>query len=401
MTRWLALAASMALAGCTSIVLPPPPDAEVGVAFDRAGEIAGFADGIADPQTRRAVTADDPVRVASVSKMVAGIGVMKLVEAGKLDLDADVSSWLGWTFRNPAFPDRPISLRMLMSHTSSLREHDDNYAIPLGASLRETVSDRATWDSRHGPGENYFSYSNLNFPVVGSIIERVTGQRFDLWMRSNVLEPMGLDACYNWPACSDSAVARAVELDGPDGRPQKDDLHGHRPACPVFVKDPVPCDLGLWRLGENGSLFAPQGGLRISARGLARVGRMLLNGGSLDGVRILSPQSVDTLLGQVWRYDGRNGNTDHGFYCSFGPATQQIPTHVRGCADDPGTQGATLVGHAGEAYGLRSGIWIDRASGRGIAYYVTGLPANPSRGMSAFRAAEEHAFRRAYALLPR
>ena len=90
---------------------------------------------------------------------------------------------------------------------------------------------------------------------------------------------MKLDACYNWPTCSDAAIARAVELDCSRGKPLKDDLHGARPACPVFVKDGEPCDLSRWHLGENGSLFAPQGGLRISARGLARVGRMLLNDG--------------------------------------------------------------------------------------------------------------------------
>src|SRR5206468_7181916 len=134
-----------------------------------------------------------------------------------------------------------------------------------------------------------------------------------------------------WPTCSDSIVARAVELDQ-GGKPVKDDLHGARPACPVYVKDGETCDLGRWRLGENGSLFAPQGGLRVSARGLARVGRMLLHGGTLDGVRILSPQSVDSMLAQVWRFDGGNGITDGGFYCQYGRASQQIPTRASGCA---------------------------------------------------------------------
>src|SRR5438045_8150202 len=142
---------------------------------------------------------------------------------------------------------------------------------------------------------------------------------------------MWLDACSNVPTCIDAMVARAVELDDPSGKPQKDDLQGKRPDCPVFVRDGEPCDLSRWHLGENGSLFSPQGGLRISARGLARVGRMLLNGGTLNGVRILSPQSVETMLTQVWRYDGHNGVTseggdDSGFYCSYGLATQQIPT---------------------------------------------------------------------------
>src|SRR5690242_14123245 len=110
-----------ALAGCTSIQLPPRPLAQAGVAFDREGEVGAFAEGIADPRSGRMVTPDDPVRVASVSKLVATIGVMKLVEAGKLDLDSDVSRWLGWALRNPAFPDRPVTLREILSHTSSVR----------------------------------------------------------------------------------------------------------------------------------------------------------------------------------------------------------------------------------------------------------------------------------------
>jgi CubicO group peptidase (beta-lactamase class C family) len=388
------------LMGCATVPGRRAVHAEVGVAFDRNGELASFAEGIADPQSGRRATPDDPVRVASVSKLVVAVGVMKLVEQGKLDLAGDVSRWLGWPLRNPSFPERPITLGMLLSHTSSVREHDDDYAIPLGGSLRAVMSDRRNWDPRHGPGDNYFSYANMNFPVVASIVEKVTGERFDIWMRREVLEPMKLDACYNWPTCSDAAVARAVELDQ-GGRPVKDDLHGKRPECPVQVGEGEACDLRRWKSGENGALFAPQGGLRISARGLGRVGRMLLNGGTLDGAHVLSPASVDALLTQVWRFDGTNGATDKGFYCSYGHATQQMPTPVKGCADDMGTNGRTLVGHAGDAYGMKSGIWIDRARGVGIAYFVTGVPERAALGPgTAFTAAETDAFRRAYALLP-
>ena len=400
--RSLTIIASVLLAACATLQTRGPSDhAEVGVAFDRTGELASFADGMADPQSGRRVTADDPVRVASISKLVVGVGVMKLVEQGKLDLDGDVSRWLGWPLRNPAFPDRPITLRMLLSHTSSVRDHDDQYAIPLGQTVQAPMADPRSWDSLHGPGDRYFTYGNMNFPIVGSIIERVTGERFDRWMRRELLEPMKLDACYNWPTCSDAAVARAVELDQ-GGKPVKDDLHGRRPDCPVLVNDGEPCDLGRWKPGENGSLFAPQGGLRISARGLARIGRMLLNGGTLDGVRIVSPRSVETLMSQIWRFDGASGQTEKGFYCSFGLATQQIATPVPGCADDMGTRGAVLVGHAGDAYGMKAGLWIDRARGRGIAYFGTGVPDKARRDdRSAFSAAEARAFRRTYALLPR
>jgi CubicO group peptidase (beta-lactamase class C family) len=401
--RWLAIVSTLLLAGCATV--PPPANAihpEVGVAFDRNGDIANFADGIADPKSGRRMTIDDPVRVASVSKMVTAIGVMKLVDDGKLDLNSDVSRWLGWSLRNPNFPDRPITLAMLLAHTSSVREHDDDYVIPLGETLQQALSDPRNWDGQHGPGDNVFAYVNLNYPIIGSVIEKVTGERFDIWMRRAILEPMKLDACFNWPTCSDAAVARAVELDSPDGKPLKDDLHGVRPSCPVFVRDGASCDLKLWRLGENGALFAPQGGLRISARGLARIGRMLLNDGALDGVRILSPRAVETLLAQTWRFDGTNGATEGGFYCSAGNGTHQIPNKVAGCADDMGTRGAILVGHAGDAYGMKSGLWLDRARGRGVAYFVTGVadPA-PKAADTAYSAAEEQAFRRTYALLPR
>ncbi len=399
--RSLLLASMLTLAGCMTAPQPTSlPLAQVGVAFDRTNEVASFADGIADPGTGRLATVDDPVRVASISKLPVAIGVLKLVEQGKLDLDSDVSRWLGWQLRNPAFPEAPVSLRMLLSHTSSVRDHGDQYAIPLGGSVQQVMGDANSWDAVHAPAAAYFTYSNLNFPLVASVMERVTGERFDLWMRREVLEPMKLDACYNWPSCSDAAVSRAVVL-MQEGKAVRDDLGGKQPDCPVFVKDGEPCDLSRWRLGENGALFSPQGGLRISASGLARIGRMLLNNGTLDGVPILAPSSVGTLLAQGWSFDGRNGFTDKGFYCSYGLGTQQIPSPRPGCADDPGTGGRLLVGHAGDAYGVRSGLWIDRARGVGIAYFVTGLSEDPPRGRSAYRAAEEAAFRRTLALLPR
>ena len=377
------------------------PVSQTGVAFDRSGEVGAFADGFADPVTRRPITPDDPVRIASISKVAVAIGVMKLVERRRLDLDSDVSDMLGYTVGPPGRASPPVTLRMLLSHTSGLRDHDDQYAIPLGDRLEDVLRDPRSWDAAHPPGSGYFTYSNLNFPVIASAIERATGERFDIWMRREVLDPMRIDACYNWPTCSDSAVARAVVL-MQDGKPVRDDNKGRRPDCPVFVKEGEACDLARWKLGENGALFSPQGGLRISARGLSRIGRMLLNNGTLDGVRILSPQSVETLFTQVWRYDGRNGDTDKGFYCSYGLATHRIPNALSGCADDIGTRGAVLIGHGGDAYGLRSGLWLDRARGTGVAFFVTGLDADPPRARgSAFRAAEAEAFRRAWTLLNR
>src|SRR5437763_1748302 len=90
---------------------------------------------------------------ANAKSATAAIAVMKLIDEGKLDLTSDVSHWLGWSLRNPRFPDRPITLPMLLSHTASVREHDDDYVIPLGGSLQQVMADPANWDPQHGPGE--------------------------------------------------------------------------------------------------------------------------------------------------------------------------------------------------------------------------------------------------------
>lgn len=406
MTKAALAALSMVplLAGCQSMSVAPvagaAPVAEAGIAFDAAGERGAYALGLADPAAGRALTPDDPVRIASISKLVVAIGIMKLVEEGRLALDSDVSGGLGWSLRNPAFPERPVTLRQLLSHTSSIRDHDDQYVIPLGETVRSAMADPRSWDSANGPGDGFFAYSNMNFPIIASLVETVTGERFDRWIQREVIAPMRLDACFNWSGCSAAAFARAVVLTR-DGAVVRDDLKGRPPECMVFVAEGQSCDLSGYRLGDNGALFAPQGGLRISARGLARVGRMLLGRGTLDGARIVSPDSVDTILAPLWTFDGTNGVTDGGFYCAYGLASQILANPANGCADDPGGDGTAWAGHAGDAYGLRSGLWVDRALGLGIAYFITGLTADPPRGRSAYRAAEEAAFKRSLSMLGR
>ncbi|MBA3835442.1 MAG: beta-lactamase family protein, partial [Sphingomonas sp.] len=144
----LALPLLPLLAGCAVIPDQAPgeaaPLAQVGVAFNRDGEVGSFAQGLADPRSGRALTPDDPARVASITKLAVAIGVMRLVEQSRLDLDSDVSTRLGWRLRNPAFPDRPITLRMLLSHTSSVRDGIDYWAIPLGASIERAMDDPKT-----------------------------------------------------------------------------------------------------------------------------------------------------------------------------------------------------------------------------------------------------------------
>lgn len=376
-----ALLLALALAGCAT------RPAEVRIGFDAARETSAHARGLADRAAGRRVTPDDPVRVARVSKLVVALTVMRLVEQRRLDLDADVSDALGWRLRNPAFPDTPITLRLLLSHRSSVVDGID-YIVPLGTRMGDALADPRAWDAGHAPGA-WFAYSNLGFGVIGTVIEAATRERFDRVVAREVIHPLGLDACFNWgDGCGERAVARAVVLYRANGDVARDDLKGRRPDCPVATAG--GCDLAAYRPGDNGALFSPQGGLRVSMRDLARIGRMLLN----DGDGFLSPASIRVLEAPAWTFDGSNGDTSQGFYCTYGLAVQIVPTRASGCEDNLFGGGRPWVGHAGEAYAVRSGLWIDRAARRGVAFFATAVP-DGSKGRSRFSAEEERLARSA------
>ncbi len=373
------------------------PVATVRVAFDRDGVTSTEAHGMADIAAGRVLGADDPVRIASISKLVTALGVMRMVEAGQLDLDADVSRWLGWTLRHPQFPDTPITLRLLLSHRAGLTDAAGYYAVPLGGQLRDVLDDPRAWDKAHAPG-TFFRYANIDFPLIASVMEKASGERFDRLMQRLVLGPLGVAACFNWASCDDATVARAVVLYDEAHRPVRDDNQGRRPDCPVVAAADGSCDLGRWRAGDNGALFAPQGGLRISANGLAKIGRLLLGGGEVDGVRLLRAESVRELARPQWTWapgagmtseEDDSGQGGDGFFCRYGLAMQTLATPVKGCRDDPFGDGVARFGHSGSAYGLLSGLWVDPASGTGVAYFATGLPDARKGERSAFSAVEE------------
>jgi CubicO group peptidase (beta-lactamase class C family) len=172
------------------------------------------------------------------------------------------------------------------------------------------------------------------------------------------------------------------------GKAVRDDNHGARPDCPIVPARDGNCDLERWQPGVNGATFSPQGGARVSMRDLARIGRLLTGDGVVDGIRLLSPASVAAMRAPSWRYDGANGDSEGGFYCAYGLATQLLGL-VPGCNDDLFGDGRPRFGHAGEAYGVRSGLWVDAAAGTGVAFFASGVPADASRGSSAYTAVEE------------
>lgn len=345
---------------------------------------------------QRALTVETPMRVASISKLVVAIGVWRLAEQGVVDLDRDVSNYLGWRLRHPGFPDRAVTLRMLMSHTSGLVD-GPGYSFPLGVRLGDALTPDH-WGPG-GPGQR-FEYANLGYGVIASALERATGERFDRLMRRLVLAPLGLDAGYNWQGASDLAVARAAALyrkgreaggwdAGADWLAQVDALAGQRPACPVVSR--AGCDLDGYRPGDNGTLFSPQGGLRISVMGLAKIGRLLLGGGEVDGVRLLRAETVSAMAAPVWAAGGDVPGDDYGGQMLCYAAGPQCLSGRAGASDQPVPR-AAWWGHLGEAYGLLAGLWVDQANKRVLVYALTGSAEDPfsvPKLESAFSAVEE------------
>lgn len=359
--------AILAAAGAATIApaqptIPEPARARV--EFSTTTIVSQQASGEAGVAGRK-VKADDPVRVASISKLVTAIAVMRLVDEGRIDLDKDVGAYLGFPVRNPAFPDQPVTLRHLLSHRSGIRDNVD-YLLPLDGSLQTVLANPSVWFPGHEPGD-YFSYANLNSPVIAATIEAATRERFDTLVAKKVLLPLRLDACFNWGAgCSPGRRAQAVTLLRTNGDLARDPAINGADPCPVLAASDGSCDLARYRIGKNGSSFSPQGGLRISMRDLSKIGQLLLNGGR----PLLTSKAVAEMTRVQWRFNGVNGDDDRGYFQAYG-----LGVHIH---ED--SMGRTWLGHVGEAYALRAGLWVNPEARKGFAQFVTMVPAETPIG---------------------
>ena len=387
---------------------PRAPLASLSVIAIRNGNIAyqrqwghRFIDA-RNPANSKAANAATLYRVASISKLVTTLGVLRLVEEGRLSLDADIGTYLGYRLRNPHFPEAPITARMLLTHTSSLRD-DAFYFWPAKHALRDVLLPGGAlhgagkmWARSQQPGA-YFTYANLNWGVLGTIMERVTGERFDRLMTRLVLQPLGIRGGFNpaeFPPAELQDVAalycKCTERDKeerwhPEGPwlAQVDDYSGDRPANRADATY-VP--------GTNGTVFGPQGNLRISAADLAKVMKMLMNQGQHEGKRFLHPDSVDLMLSPQWRHDAaaRNGETDYGKrarrFNEWGLGAQRF-LDISGPASGDRlvrSGGFLAVGHLGDAYGFSGVFAFDRQRKNGLIVLIGGTGVDPETQPGAY-----------------
>jgi CubicO group peptidase (beta-lactamase class C family) len=344
--------------------------------------------------------ADTMFRIASVSKLVTALGAMKLVEQGRLALDADVGDYLGYRLRNPHFPDQPITLRMLLTHTSSLRDEGGFKFDPL-VDLKDVLlpggrhhGKGAMWSSTHAPGR-WFEYVNFNSGIIATLMERAGGERFDRLMRRLVFDPMGLKAGFY---LADFAPARVDDVATLYRRRDKDGDERWDPKGPWiaqsddFAAAPPVAPPGLERYvaGTNGTLFGPQGSLRISAGELAQIMLMLMHEGRHGTQQILRPETVAVMLSRQWTLragrDGNgNGDSDNfrGLYHAWGLGNQHFldaSTVKNGRASgDRLVEGGgfTGVGHLGWSWGLNALFVFDPRTRNGMIYAASGVGDNP------------------------
>lgn len=340
---------------------------------------------------------DQPFRVASVSKMITATGFMALAARAEVDLDADIQTYLGAPLRHPAFPAIAITARMLLSHTSSLRNGGD-FPVPFNRSLLERLALASSEDEFGGwfapadkPPGAWFAYSDTNFALLAQIIERVADQRFDRFMREALFEPLGLDIGYNWSAVSQRKRNRAVAAcRWSDGAwaPQVDANPPRAPEIALYRGDGDPNSTERdYQLGVNGFAFAPHGGLRLSLEDMDRLAQFYLRGAPLAGAGALERMSDP-----AWRLDpvSPNGDSESGFYQAYGLGAQ-TPLGRPGADAYFGAATSDWRGHCGDAYGWITGLWWSARSQTTLVYAINGMPETnrPHGTRSALTAPEE------------
>ena len=355
----------------------------------------------ANAAKNRPANADTMYRIASISKLIVTLGVMKLVEDGKLSLDTDVSGTLGFKLRNPNFPDDAITLRMLLNHTSSIRDDGGYYwEAKLGIGFTDVLvpgsklyGEGKMWAKNAKPGA-YFQYANLPWGVVGMMMERATGERFDRLMRRLILDPMTLKGGFHPADFSKEDLSNVATLYRKRSGDEGKEVWNPKGPWIAQVDDyltapPTPRALPNYVIGTNGSLFGPMGNCRLTAEGLGKVMLMLMNGGVHEGRQILKTGSVEQMLSVQWHHDGKalNGNSNG----EIGFGTHRDLMNVWGLGvqhfqDISGpNRGDRLVegggfkasGHLGDAWGLTSAMVFDRKTKNGLIFLTGGPGFDP------------------------
>ena len=251
------------------------------------------------------VTPDTPFNTGSISKSFTALAVMQLVEAGKVDLDTEVSRYLAVFSGQPA---GAITIRQLLSHTSGFSTFQGNGSPKDYTQSKDTLARRVDQQAgvtpAYKPGEKW-EYSNLNYQILGRLIEVVSGQTFQSYIETNIMEPVGMKHSF----VADGEIHDAM-------------ASGHRP----WFGSKRPLAANYTDLGT-----APQGGIIASASDLARYLLMMMNGkddvlSAKGKAAMMRPASdASPFYGFGWFVDTGKGTVSH---TGNSPGYESIATMV-------------------------------------------------------------------------
>jgi CubicO group peptidase (beta-lactamase class C family) len=319
------------------------------VAVVKKGEII-YANsfGLKNIETKAPLSNTDIFRIASISKSFSATSIMQLIEAGKLSLDDDFSDLVGFKIRNPKFPDKVITLRMIMSHTSSI--NDSQGYFTLDAINPSKNPDWAKCYSDYAPGSGY-DYCNLNYNMVGTVIEKLSTERFDNYVKNHILNPLGLYAGYNVDSLDASRFATLHEYDAT--------TKTFKPSPAAY--NPRREEIRNYTMGYSTPIFSPTGGMKISATDLAKYMSMHMNMGKYQGKRIISKKSAKLMQTKI--------ADEEGYALALTNLDDLIP-------------GKKMVGHTGSAYGLYSAMFFHPKEKFGIVVITNGCNPTYTNGIN-------------------
>ena len=293
--------------------------------------------------TKEPIAKDDIFRIASISKSFCATAVMQLVEQGKLSLDQDVSELVGFEVRNPNFPDKVITVKMLLSHTASMS--DANGYFSLNAMNPDSS---ATWKqawNNYAP-ETGYEYCNLGFNTLGTIVERVSGERYDQYIVNHILNPIGVYGGYEVLSLDSTKFVNIYTWD------DEKNEYIHKPAAYATKEK----EIENYVFGVSTPVFSPTGGLKISAQDLAQVMKMHMNLGTAEnGTQIISKESAEAMQSIV------APKTDEGDAYGFAIRTSKQLL-----------DGHTMIGHTGGAYGVYTSMFWNSERNFGFVVMTNG-----------------------------
>lgn len=306
----------------------------------------GYTPDYNDTTLRKPIPKNGIYWIASVSKTFISTAIMQLVEKKKLKLDDDVNKYLGFRVRNPHYDDTPITVRMLLCHRSSINDEYYGWNLDqINPEKGETWRDCYNMDK---PGGKFF-YCNLNYSLLGTIIENVTQMRFDEYIDKNICEPLGLQASYNLTKIDSTRLVKTLSFDKKRKK--------YRLARSIFDYQYVKDKLATYQLGYSTASLSPAGGMRISALDLAKWMMVHMNYGTFDGTKIISKDSEL----QMWQPQG--SDRDYGF------AFSQYKRIVKG---------ENFVGMKGGSHGINSVFVFNPEKKYGFVVICNGHVPNAS-----------------------